>query len=67
MKHGEQKILASQIGISAPYLCMILKGRVKVRRWDTAKKLAAGTGTDPQLWLEGTPDQIRSALGADDV
>jgi hypothetical protein len=30
--------------------------------WKSAKRLAAATGTDPVLWLEGTPNEIKQAI-----
>ncbi len=28
--------------------------------WPTAKRLAEVTGTDPVIWLEGTPEELQA-------
>ena len=61
MKHGIQKEIAEKAGISGAMLSMILHSG-KRPSWSTAKRLAAATGTDPVLWLEGTPNEIKQAI-----
>jgi len=52
-------------GMSLSGLSNILAGRRRPS-WGIAKKLAAVTGTEPVLWLEGSPDEIRAALDGSD-
>ena len=52
---------ALEAGISQGFLSNILCGRRRPH-YKTAKKLAAATNTDPILWLEGTPEEIRQAI-----
>jgi len=42
-------------------LSQILGGQRKAG-WRTAKRLAAVTDTDPVLWLEGSPGEIKTAI-----
>lgn len=53
--------LAAQIGISQGFLSNILIGRRRPH-YKTAKNLAAATNTEPVLWLEGSPEEIKKAL-----
>jgi len=53
--------LARQIGISQGFLSNICLGRRRPH-YKVAKKIAAVTQTDPVLWLEGTPEEIKNAL-----
>jgi len=53
--------LAKEIGISQGFFSNILCGRRRPH-YKTAKKLAAVTNTDPILWLEGSPEEIKQAL-----
>ena len=62
MKNGIQKAIAKNSNLSEAYISSILKGKKRVKVWDTAKALARVTGTDCELWLEGTADQIRKEL-----
>ena len=62
MKSGVQRAIAKNSNLSEAYISSILKGKKRVKVWDTAKVLARVTGTDCELWLEGTADQIRKEL-----
>ena len=42
-------------------LSNILTGRRRPS-WSIAKRLAAATDTEPVLWLEGSPNEIKKAL-----
>jgi len=53
--------LAKKIGISQGFLSNILCDRRRPH-YKTAKKLASATNTDPILWLEGSPEEIKQAL-----
>jgi transcriptional regulator with XRE-family HTH domain len=59
-----QTHFARLIGISQGHLSDILSTK-KRPSWKLAKKLAAATSTDPVLWLEGTPEQIKAVLTTD--
>ena len=61
MKHGIQKAIADKIGVSPAFINGILHGR-KRPSWKTANKLAEATGTNPVLWMDGSPCDIRSAV-----
>lgn len=61
MKWGIVTKLAKAAGITHGYLSNILAGR-KRPMYPVAKKLAAASGTDPVVWLEGTPEEIRLAI-----
>jgi len=53
--------IAKQSGISQGFLSNIIRGERRPH-YKTAKKIAAATDTDPVLWLEGSPEQIKNAL-----
>jgi transcriptional regulator with XRE-family HTH domain len=53
--------LAKKAGISKAMVSQIFLGKKKAG-WKSAKRLAAATGTDPVLWLEGTPNEIKQAI-----
>lgn len=57
-----QKALASTIGISGAYLSQLIHGHRNVSAV-VAKRLADATGTHPMLWLYGTTDDKRNAVG----
>lgn len=61
MERGTQRKLSQLTGLSTGYVSEILSGK-KRPTWNTAKIIAATTGTDPVLWMDGTPEQIRDAL-----
>jgi len=56
-----QNEIAKRAGVAQPTLANIISGRRRPS-WKLAKKLAAATGTDPELWLDGTPEQIRCTV-----
>ncbi len=62
LKWGIQTKLKKATGYSAAYISDILTGKVRLTSWPTAKKFAAATNTTPYLWLEGTPEQIQTAI-----
>ncbi len=53
--------IAKRVNITQGALSNILSGRRRPS-WTVAKRLAQVTNTTPYLWLEGTPDEIKSAL-----
>lgn len=55
--------IAKRAGISRQFLCNILAQR-KRPAWEKAKRLAEATQTDPLLWLEGSPAEIKAALSS---
>ena len=61
MKIIRQTQIAKMIGISDSFLSQIMAGK-KRPHWKTAKKLAKTTHTTPELWLDGSPEQIRKAI-----
>jgi len=61
MRHGIQKRIAKATKLSAPMISLILSGK-KRPSWSAAKRLAAVTDTDPVLWLEGSPGEIKTAI-----
>ena len=63
LKRGYITKLARCAGITQGYVSSILVGR-KRPQYPAAKRLAAATGTDPIIWLEGTPEEIKSAIEA---
>ena len=56
-----QTYIASELGVSVQYVNSLVVTK-KRPNWKRAKQLAKITGTDPVLWLEGSSDDIRSAL-----
>ena len=63
MKRLKQIDIVKRVGISKSFLCEILKGESRPS-WKMAKRLAEGTGTTPELWLDGKPAEIRRAIEA---
>lgn len=61
MKHGDHKKIAQGARITGAHLSLILHAKARPS-WPTAKRLAAATGTDPIVWLEGSPAEIRAAI-----
>ncbi|MDO9109706.1 MAG: helix-turn-helix transcriptional regulator [Desulfatirhabdiaceae bacterium] len=53
--------IAKRAGMSLSGLSNVLAGRRRPS-WSTAKRLAAATDTDPVLWLEGSPNEIKKAI-----
>lgn len=56
-----QTEITNKAGIGQQFVSKILAG-LRRPSWKTAKKLAEATGTNPVLWLEGTPEEIKQAL-----
>jgi transcriptional regulator with XRE-family HTH domain len=56
-----QKNVAKKVGISPAFISMIMSGQRRPS-WNKAKKLAEATGTKVDLWMEGSPDEIRAAV-----
>ncbi|MBU2051547.1 MAG: hypothetical protein KKH61_21565 [Gammaproteobacteria bacterium] len=54
--------VASLTGFTASYISMIASGKKKVAVWQTAKKLSDATGAHPEVFLEGTVEQIKLAI-----
>ena len=61
MKNIAQTEIIKRSGIHQSTLSNILTGRSRPS-WSTAKRLAAATDTDPVLWLEGSPNEIKKAI-----
>lgn len=61
MRHGIQKQIAEKAGITPAFLNAIIKQGARPA-WKTAKRLATVTGTNPILWVEGSPQQIIDAI-----
>lgn len=62
MKTMKQYQIAQCAGVTPGFLSQVLTGK-KRPKWPTAKKLASAVpGTTEKLWLEGTPDEIRTAI-----
>lgn len=61
MRHGIQKLIAKKAGITPAFINMIIRQGARPS-WKTAKRLSSATDTDPALWLEGSPDEIVSAI-----
>jgi transcriptional regulator with XRE-family HTH domain len=55
------KQIAKRAGMSLSGLSNLLAGRRRPS-WRSAKRLAAVTDTDPVLWLEGSPGEIKTAI-----
>jgi transcriptional regulator with XRE-family HTH domain len=53
--------IAEMADVSKQALSNILNGRRRPS-WGTAKRLAFVTKTNPVLWLEGTPVEIKKAI-----
>ena len=56
-----QNEVAKKAEITGSMLSQILSG-YKRPKWETAKRLAKVTGTKPELWLDGTPEEIKIVL-----
>jgi transcriptional regulator with XRE-family HTH domain len=61
MSKLKQKHIAEEAEISGAFLSQLVNG-VRRPSWHTAKKLAIITSTKPELWLDGNPEDIRSAV-----
>jgi len=58
--------IAKSAGLSLPGLSNIVSGRRRPS-WSLAKRLGEVTSTDPVLWLEGTPEEIKEAISQETV
>jgi hypothetical protein len=61
MNKIKQKMISKEADISGPFVSQIINGHRRPS-WRTAKKLAMVTSTKPELWLDGSPDEIKNAL-----
>ena len=61
MKRGTQKRIAEKANISKGFLSELIATK-KRPSWHTAKKLGSITKIDPVLWLEGSSEDIKTAL-----
>ena len=61
MKHGIRTEIAKAAGTTPQCVSQILAGKRRPS-WSMAKALASATNTTPELWLDGTPEQMRAAL-----
>ena len=53
--------IAKAANTTQPAISNILTGKRRPS-WDLAKRLAEATNTDPVLWMDATPEEIRAAL-----
>jgi len=61
MRLIKQKEIAKKLSVTESYISQLVN--VKKRpNWAFAKKIAGVTATDPILWLEGSPEEIKKAL-----
>ena len=60
-RSGYQQRLARLSGLSESYISLILSGKRRVKKYDVAEKLAAATKTEPILWINGLPGDLRKA------
>ena len=58
--------IAKTAKVSQGALSNIMNGRRRPS-WPASKRLAAATGTAPEIWLEGTPEEIRAAIDNNSV
>jgi len=56
-----QNDIAEQAGVTPSFLSRLLAGERRPN-WQTAKRLAAATGTDPVLWLEAEAAELRRVV-----
>jgi len=56
-----QTEIANKIGVTQQMVSAIMLGKARPS-WDTAKRLAEITGTTPDLWFDGTPEQKLEAI-----
>lgn len=61
MRHRASMMVAKRAGISGPFLSNILSGRYRTG-WESAKRLAAVTGTKPDIWMDKRINKMRSAV-----
>ena len=63
MKHGALTRLAQEVG-KKPQTIWQIKEATARPSWTTAKKLAAVTGADPAIFLDGSKGQIEAVITA---
>ena len=63
MKTITQSDIARALNVSVAFINQLVTTK-KRPSWKRAKDLAKITGTTPELWLEGSADEIRKAIGA---
>jgi transcriptional regulator with XRE-family HTH domain len=56
-----QTYIANKAGVSQQLVSAIIRGKARPS-WKTAKLLARATDTTPELWLDGSSDQIKAAV-----
>lgn len=56
-----QSYIAKRLGVSATFINRLVNG-IKRPNWKRAKELSKLTGSTPELWLDGTPEQIKNFL-----
>ena len=56
-----QTYIAQRLGVSTTFINRLVNG-VKRPNWKRAKELSKITGSKPELWLEGSPEQIKNFL-----
>ena len=61
MKRGLQKQLAIKAKVTEGFISQVLNGYSRPS-WPTAKRIAAASYTKPDLWMEGTPDEMKAAI-----
>ena len=61
MQVGLQNKIAAIAGISNSFFSMVVRGRRRPS-WTKAKRLAEATASDPVLWLEGSPAEMKAVL-----
>jgi len=59
MKNQTQ--IAKESRISKGALSNIVRGR-KRPSWKTAKRLARATGSTPEVWLDGSPEEMMEVI-----
>lgn len=57
----KQKDLAKEANVTDSMISQILAGK-KRPSWATSKLLGKASGTKPELWLDGSPSEIKQAL-----
>lgn len=62
MQNGIQKAIAEKANLSTAYISLIVRGKKRINNWNTAKILASVTGTDCELWLENSAENIRKEI-----
>ena len=61
MKKQTHKNIADKVGVSRAFITQLVNTE-KRPNWRRAKQLAEATGVNPVIWLEGTSEEIKSAI-----